>query len=297
MHGIENLYIGPSGWSHEDWKGVFYPEKRSRGFHELSWLAQWYNLVEINSSWYHPQSVHASRSWLKAVQHNPRFRFTARLWQKFLLERSSYTSQDVLLVRHGMDVLMDAGRLGALLLSFPQSFHNNIETRSWLFRIITEFKMYPLIVEFRHNSWEAPEVLQMLRDRDVGIASIDQPIVGNGMPLRTLSTATFACFMLYGRNTEKWFDEQADRNARHDYLYSKEELQEFRQAVEKAIKAATAVYVVFGNHFRGQALCNAFELQHMLTGQNPAIPRDLVRAFPVLQNIRRRQNPRQLELW
>ncbi len=297
MHGIENLFIGPTGWHHEDWQGLFYPEKRPLGFQELAWLADWFNLVEVSTSWYHPQSVHASRSWLKAVQHNPRFRFTARLWQKFLLERSSYTSQDVLLVRHGMDVLMDSGRLGALLLSFPQSFHNNIETRSWLFRIITEFKMYPLMVEFRHKSWDAPEVLQMLRDRDIGIATIDQPVIGNGMPFRSLSTATYACFTLYGRNATTWFDEQADRNARHDYLYSEQELSGFREEIENAVKSTGAVYVLFGNHFKGQALCNAFQMQHLLTGQNPAIPTELVRAFPGLQKIRRRQNPRQLELW
>lgn len=292
-----NLFIGPAGWSYPDWRGVFYPEKTPRQFHELEYLAQYFDLVEINSSYYHPTSPEAARSWLQRIRHNPRFRFTAKLWQKFVLERSSYTTEDVRLVRQGLDVLMDQGKLGALLLQFPQSFHNTLDNRSWLFRIITEFRMYPLVVELRHQSWNNERTLAFLRDRQVGFANIDQPIIGRGLPFTDHITSPLAYFRLHGRNREMWFNEQASRDERYDYNYARSELQEFVGPIESALKQATAVYVVFNNHFRGQAAKNAFELQYLLTGIKPAVPETLVRAYPELLDIRRPDHPEQLELF
>lgn len=297
MVGQENLYIGPAGWSYPDWRGVFYPEKMPRDFHELRYIARYFNLVEINSSYYHPQSPEASRKWLEYVKPNARFKFTAKLWQKFVLERSSYTSEDVNLVQKGMDVLQEAGRLGALLLQFPQSFHNTMDNRSWLFRIITEFRMYPLVVELRHRSWDDPRVLEFLRDRQVGFANIDQPVIGRALSFTTHITSEIAYFRFHGRNREMWFKESADRDERYNYNYAKTELQEFVHPVLEALKQTRAAYVVFNNHFRGQAPKNAFELQFMLTGQKPEIPELLARAYPELVDIRRPENPQQLELF
>ncbi|MFQ5640527.1 MAG: DUF72 domain-containing protein, partial [bacterium] len=59
MIGQENLYIGPAGWSYPDWKGCFYPAKHPKNFNELTFLAQHFNFVEINASYYHPQSPEA----------------------------------------------------------------------------------------------------------------------------------------------------------------------------------------------------------------------------------------------
>ena len=159
------LFVGPAGWSYPDWKGYFYPDKPPRGFDDLAYVAQYFNLIEINSTYYHPQSSEASKRWVQRVAHNVHFRFTAKLWQKFGRARRSYTGDDVQRVQIGLDVLQEAGKLGALLMQFPQSFHHNLENRSWLFRLITEFRMYPLVVEVRHNSWDIPEVLHFLREQ------------------------------------------------------------------------------------------------------------------------------------
>ncbi len=297
MLGRENLYIGPAGWSYPDWHGVFYPPKSSRNFDELHYIATYFDLVEINSSYYHPQSPEASKNWVKRVQDNPRFRFTAKLWQKFVLERSSYTTEDVKMVRRGLDVLMEADRFGALLLQFPQSFHNNLDNRSWLFRIITEFRDYPLVVELRHQSWDRPETLTFLRDRNVGFANIDQPVIGKGLGFTSHITSDIAYFRFHGRNREKWFQEEANRDERYNYDYSRDELQSFISPVREALKKTVAAYVVFNNHFRGQAPKNALEFEFLLTGQKVNLPDPLLQAYPELVDIRRPANPQQLELF
>ncbi|RMD94975.1 MAG: DUF72 domain-containing protein [Calditrichaeota bacterium] len=297
MLGRENLYIGPAGWSYPDWRGIFYPGKAPRNFDELAYIAQYFDLVEINSSYYHPQSPEASKNWITRVQANPRFRFTAKLWQKFVLERSSYTSEDVKMVKRGLDVLMEHDRFGALLLQFPQSFHNTLDNRSWLFRIINEFRMYPLVVELRHQSWNFKETLNFLKDYQVGFANIDQPVIGKGLGFTTHITSSIAYFRFHGRNKQMWFNENASRDQRYDYTYSQQELREFLQPVQLALKQTTAVYVVFNNHFRGQAPKNALEFAYLLTAVKPAIPDPLVNAFPELVQIRRPENPQQLELF
>ena len=46
------LWIGPSGWSYEDWYGIVYPLDRPRGFKPLKYLSRYFNATEVNSSFY-----------------------------------------------------------------------------------------------------------------------------------------------------------------------------------------------------------------------------------------------------
>ena len=297
MIGRENLHIGPAGWSYPDWRGVFYPERPGRNFDELAYIAGYFDMVEINSTYYHPQSPAASQGWVRRVAGNPRFRFTAKLWQKFVLERSTYGREDVQMVRRGLDILMEAERFGALLVQFPQSYHNTLENRSWLFRIITEFRAYPLVVELRHNSWNTPKMLEFLQGQQVGFANIDQPVIGRGLAFSRYVTSDIAYFRFHGRNKAMWFNEEAGRDERYNYTYGRNELNEFVEPIEMVLKRASAVYVVFNNHFRGQAPRNALEFSYILTAQKPVVPEPLLHAYPDLLDIRRPENPQQLELF
>lgn len=297
MPGPANLYIGPAGWSYPDWKGRFYPSKTPRGFSELTFLAQHFDFVEINASYYHPQSAEASKRWLQQVACNPKFKFSAKLWQKFVLERSHYTSEEIRTVQQGLDVLVDAGRFAALLVQFPQSFHNTIDNRSWLFRLITTFSMYPLAVEVRHQSWDRPEILDMLRSRNIAFVNIDQPIVGKGLALTSHVTSRAGYFRFHGRNAQMWFHEQATRDSRYDYDYSPDELGALIEPIKSVAKKTEASYVVFNNHFRGLALKNAYELLFAFSDQKQAIPELTAHAYPSLAAIRRSGNPEQIELF
>ena len=56
------LFIGPAGWAYKDWNGVVYPTPRARGFHEATYLAEFFDTIEINTSFYHPlQAAHAAK--------------------------------------------------------------------------------------------------------------------------------------------------------------------------------------------------------------------------------------------
>ncbi|MGB7751054.1 MAG: DUF72 domain-containing protein, partial [Candidatus Acidiferrales bacterium] len=77
------ILVGPAGWSYPDWKGILYPPRRPKGFHEAAYLADFFDTIEINTSFYHPLKPEFAAQWLQQVAANPRFLFTAKLWQKF----------------------------------------------------------------------------------------------------------------------------------------------------------------------------------------------------------------------
>src|SRR5215472_10176992 len=77
------LRIGPAGWSYPDWAGFVYPSRRPRGFHEAAYLSDFFDAIEINTSFYQPLKPENARQWVDLVSGNPRFLFTAKLWQRF----------------------------------------------------------------------------------------------------------------------------------------------------------------------------------------------------------------------
>ena len=120
----KRIHVGPAGWSYKDWEGVVYPAKSGSKFDPLAYLAQFFDTIEINSSFYRPPSASTSKSWAKRVAQNPHFLFTAKLHQVFTHERGKATREDETMFREGMDPLAEAGKLGAVLLQFPWSFKN-----------------------------------------------------------------------------------------------------------------------------------------------------------------------------
>ena len=123
--------VGPAGWSYKDWRGIVYPAERPCGFHELAFLTQYFNTVEINVTFYRPLPPSTSIMWSKRIEPNPAFRFTAKLWRGFTHDRNA-TAQDEKEFKEGIAPLLEAGRLGALLLQFPWSFRNTPENREYV---------------------------------------------------------------------------------------------------------------------------------------------------------------------
>ena len=87
---------------------------------------------------------------------------------------------------------------------------------------------------------------------------------------------------MHGRNYQTWFQKDAGRDARYDYLYSKAEIKEVSDRLRAMKQAAEETYAITNNHFRGQALVNAIEILEELDAQPPAVPPLLAAAYPRL---------------
>jgi len=125
---------------------------------ELSYIAKFFNTVEINSSFYGPPRRQVAKTWIDRIADNSDFRFTAKLWKGFTHERKA-TADDERLFKDGMEPLLESGRLGAILMQFPWSYRNEPENRVYLRRLRNRFADFPVVVEVRHGSWIEPNVL------------------------------------------------------------------------------------------------------------------------------------------
>jgi uncharacterized protein YecE (DUF72 family) len=146
-------------------------------------LAQFFDTIEINTSFYGPMRADQAKLWVERVSANPRFLFTAKLWQKFTHEPVT-TRDDERVVREGFDVLRGAGKLGAVLAQFPFSFHRSAENMVGLTVLLQRFADYPLAVELRHATWNVPETFALLREHGAAFCNIDQPIIGRSIEPR-----------------------------------------------------------------------------------------------------------------
>src|SRR5919109_3879516 len=248
----ERIRVGPAGWSYKDWAGQVYPQPQPRGFDPLTYLAQYFDAVEINSSFYRIPDARMTRRWVERVADHPDFRFTAKLWQGFTHEGNA-SAQDEAAFRQAMAPLHDAGRLGAVLLQFPYRFHHTPENRAYLRRLADPFREYPLVLEIRHRSWDRPPVYDFLRELGIGFCNIDQPQVSYSIGLTRVVTSPLGYLRLHGRNAAMWFAEEANAAARYDDRYSAEELQDLVEAAEVISRQARDAYLITNNHFRGQA--------------------------------------------
>src|SRR5215510_9739978 len=105
----QKIRIGPAGWSYKDWEGIVYPVKAGTKFDPLEYLARYFDTIEINSSFYRPPAVTTTRAWLKRVESNRDFKFTAKLHRLFTHERGKATVDDEKEFREGIEPLAIAG--------------------------------------------------------------------------------------------------------------------------------------------------------------------------------------------
>jgi len=280
------ILVGPAGWSYPDWNGILYPTHRPRGFHEATYLAQFFDTIEINTSFYNPLRPEFAAQWIERVAGNPNFLFTAKLWQRFTHETGA-TVQDEAAVRAGFDVLRGANRLGAVLLQYPFSFHHTPENLDRLKLTLKIFSDYLLVVEVRHSSWVVPDFFHFLHERRVGFCNIDQPLIGRSVKPGERVTSALGYVRLHGRRYDTWFSDDPDlpSHERYNYLYSQQELEPWVKRIRHVSAGTETTFVVANNHFEAKGVVNALQLINMLSGEKVKVPETLRHRYPQLEAI------------
>jgi len=235
------IHIGTSGWSYPKgegtWTGYFYPSGK---INELEYYSQFFNTVEVNSSFYRPPNPGYVYNWVKRVPDD--FRFTVKLWQKFTHpkmyeeatgEEAAISQKDVDQFKQSIDPMANSGKLGALLAQFPPSFKNDNYGQQILLAVIRTFGSYRLAVELRHRSWsDDVGFVQLLQDNNVSWVHIDEPKFQSSIATEIPLSADMAYFRFHGRNKEMWW--KGDSETRYKYLYSPEEINELANRVKVA---------------------------------------------------------------
>lgn len=281
------VYIGPAGWSYPDWEGVVYPRPKPRSFDPLVYLSSYFNLIEINSTFYRIPTVATCRSWARRVAGQKGFAFSVKAFREFTHKRGPLHDNDVRVFTTAIAPLSEAGVLNTVLIQFPWSFKFSPDARDYVHTLTRRLSPVPVTVEVRHASWSADASLDFFRDHDVTLCGIDQPIIGASLQPDVFSAGSAGYyFRLHGRNRASWFDANANRDARYNYLYDEAELSDIHERIKRAA-SPTRTHVVLNNHFRGQAVANALQLKAMLEGKKVPAPPQLLACYPRLVDVLR----------
>jgi uncharacterized protein YecE (DUF72 family) len=271
MHSNASIYIGTSGWSYPKgegtWKGYFYPAGK---INELEYYSQFFDTVEINSSFYRPPNPGYVYNWVRRVPQG--FLFTVKLWQKFTHpkmykeatgEEAAISQADVDEFNRSLEPLAKFGKLGALLAQFPPSFKNDDYGQQILGAVIKTFGQYRLAVELRHRSWSDDEnTAKLLKENNVAWVQIDEPKFDTSVAQEVPVTADMAYFRFHGRNAQDWWT--GDSETRYRYLYSSGEIAELTERVRASGEKVRMMFAFFNNHWQGYAPRNAADLKKAL---------------------------------
>jgi len=239
---VKAVRIGCSGWNYKHWREVVYP----KGLPARRWLEHYatlFDTVEVNATFYRLPTRKSVAGWVEQSQ--PGFCFAVK-GSRYLthIRRLRDTGQGVERFYACIDPLVGSDKLGPVLWQLPGNFHRDDE------RLATFLDALPPgrhTVEFRHESWFAPDVYALLRERRAALTIGDTP----ERPFQTHELTadwTFVRFH-YGRGREG--------------NYSRRQLEDWRERID-GWRRRVDVYAYFNNDWHGFAVANGLDLRRLL---------------------------------
>jgi uncharacterized protein YecE (DUF72 family) len=163
------IYIGIGGWTFEPWRGVFYPQGLPQS-KELEYASRQLTSIEINGTYYGSQSPETFRKWRDSTPEG--FVFSVK-GSRFCTNRKVLADG-----RESIAKFIDQGvleledRLGPLLWQFmPTKKFDRDDFAGFLDCLPDKAGGRALrhVVEVRHDSFQSPQFLALLRERNVGL--------------------------------------------------------------------------------------------------------------------------------
>jgi uncharacterized protein YecE (DUF72 family) len=248
------IYVGTCGFSYADWREVFYPPGLKRGDF-LGHYTSEFQTLELNTTFYRlPDLNFLARIGEKTPEH---FRLIIKAYRGLTHEIGPETPDQLDCFLLALKPLIEGNRFGGILVQFPYSFHRNRANLDHLRWILDRIGAFATIVEFRNRDWFQPDVWAFLRTQGAAFCSVDEPALpGLLPPVGIVTSRNIGYVRFHGRNAEKWWRHE-DPSERYDYLYSDEELIEWRDQILDMAAKAGDIYVMFNNHRGGKAVINA----------------------------------------
>lgn len=163
-------YIGTSGFTVQEWKRKFYPEKLSSK-EMLSFYSQKLNTVEINNTFYHMPRKSVAAAWSDQVRSDFIFAFKAPQIITHIKRMRNVAEEIGYLFR--ILKILDK-KLGPILFQYPKSFRPHKESLKEFLPLLPDGVLCAF--EFRNKSWLDDEVLGLLRKKGCSVCIADTKI-------------------------------------------------------------------------------------------------------------------------
>lgn len=243
---MTDLRIGCSGWSYKDWRGPFYPpEVKARD--QLAFYATRFSTTEINGSFYRLPTEAAVAAWRDAVPDGFLFAWKA---SRYLTHNKKLKDprDSLALILGRMEGLKD--RYGPILFQLPPNLRLNHERLARFLDCLPRERR--CAVEFRHDSWYAPEILRLLAEHDVALCVSDH----HDAPSPWEATASFVYVRAHGPG------------GRYHGRYSDAELNSLAHAIAGWRREGRAVFCYFDNDIKCAAPEDAERLIALCGGRS-----------------------------
>jgi len=312
MSTTGDIRIGISGWTYPPWRKVFYPEGLPQ-HRELEYASRALRSIEINGTFYSLQRASSMRKWYDSVPED--FIFSVK-GNRFITHIRRAKDVEGPLANFFASGLLQLGeKLGPVLWQFPPNFKYERERMESFFKLLPRSSGeaaylarrhdgrlperavlkarvdIPLrhAIEIRHDSFETPEFIELLRQHQLAIVVAD---AAHKWPFIEDVTADFIYARLHG----------------HEELYKSGYTASALEAWEKKIrswskgstpqeavlltpppssrKSGRDVFVYFDNDVKVHAPFDAMVLAESL-GMKPGFPEDIAEAGA--ETIRKRK--------
>jgi uncharacterized protein YecE (DUF72 family) len=248
---INNLLLGTSGWSYNEWVGPFYTKMDKS---KLRAYTRVFPTVEIDSTFYRYPSKGTVMGW---TRYSPEgFVYTAKLPglithdKKLSLEEG--IEKDLQRFIELMEPLILAGKLGCILIQLPPKFDYRPHELEDFFKTLPTHVKFA--AEFRELSWMRSETWRLLEKYRVAYTIVDEPL----LPPETHLTSDMAYFRWHGHGGKPWYD----------YRYSVQELEPWIPKLKDVAGKVGKIYGYFNNHYHGYAVENCLQIMEMIGSIN-----------------------------
>jgi uncharacterized protein YecE (DUF72 family) len=235
--------LGCSGWNYGHWRERVYPN----GVPQREWLGYYatlFDTVEVNTTFYRLPKRSSVAAWVEATPAGFLFAVKASRYLTHV-KRLADLAAGIERFYERIEPLTRSPKMGPVLWQLPRTFHRNDE------RLAEALAALPAgrhCFEFRHPSWFAGEVYELLRSNGAALVIGDHP----QRPFQTYElTATWTFVRLH----------HGHRGRRGNY--SERELEEWAQRLADW-RRRVEVLVYFNNDWEGYAVKNGLWLKKRL---------------------------------
>jgi uncharacterized protein YecE (DUF72 family) len=295
------IFVGTCSWTDKTLidSGWYPPDTAKSPEERLRFYSERFPVVEVDSTFYAIPDERNAEAWVERTP--PEFAFDIKAYGPFtghaaavkalakdlreelppeVQEKANFYLKDLPpdvadeVWRRFNETLLpldSAGKLGFVLFQFPPWFGPRSDNRAFILENKERLGQYKMAVEFRNGAWMAEEsdrerTLRFLSDNKLPYVCVDEPqgFKTSVPPVTAVTNDALAVVRMHGRNAETWNKRVKTAAERFEYLYKRDELEEWVPRVRDLSKDAREVHVLMNNCYRDYGVRNAREIGEML---------------------------------
>jgi uncharacterized protein YecE (DUF72 family) len=240
---MTKIWIGTSGWTYDGWRGPFYPEGVAKK-RWLEWYGTQFKTTEVNGSFYRTPSIEAVEAWREQTPDEFVFAWKASKFITHWKRLSDASKNSIELMETRLKAL--GPKAGPVLFQLPARFKADRARLASFFKMLP--KRYKYAFEFRDASWYEPEILELLKKRNVALCISDH----HHAPSPWEVTADFVYVRGHGPTGE------------YHTEYGARVMKQWAETIRKWKRRALEVFCYFDNDQKSAAPKDARRLSNVL---------------------------------